>query len=717
MDRKTLTEFLALTVLILAAWGIFYHFMYAGKQQPQPAPAPARQAAAQAQAPPPAQPAPQGQAAAAPEGQEAPAQPAAGNAPAPAPAEQIKPVDVKLENKHLQMTWTNVGAALRTLVLLDKRYRAPYYDKQGKRPPLTLLDAFQPGMLSDTVQKVTFVTHTAPGAPAVRKEVPTADLPYKVVEQGPDHIVFEGTVRDDPDNPLLGKPMLAIRKTVSVKPDAYQYGVSLELTNVSGAPYEVALSLRGAAGIERESLSTRYLGTRVAVQKGPGDYKIIGRSAHKLDVQDRTPNESSRIAWAAVVNHYFVAILRPEDSEWVSNVASDLIEEQALVQASGRWDTSYVRGLRDRRSLAKDATVVIHTEPLDLAPGGSVTKAYTFFTAPKAPSLLAAYGAGADGLIEFGWFGAISRVAVVILNAIHAVLPNYGIAIVILTALVRLMLHPLTRKQQIGMIKMQKLQPQIAELQRKFPDDKQAQTREQMALYQKYGVHPLSGCGPMLLQLPVLIALYRALGSAIQLRHAGFLWINDLSRPDTIYHFSTALPFLQDQLNLLPIIMTAVMFWQQKTMPTPTSEQAQQQQKMMKWMPLMFVFFFYHMSSGLVLYWTLSSAIGIFERWLINRKAASIELKPVGASKRRGRNGAAGKGRPEKNRRPTWLERLQKMAEQQTDAKGRKKKLGACPSAPTPARPAGGRGTGRTPSAAPGRTCPPSAPPSSPAPR
>ena len=230
------------------------------------------------------------------------------------------------------------------------------------------------------------------------------------------------------------------------------------------------------------------------------------------------------------------------------------------------------------------------------------TSRYSFIAAPKERALLAAYGTGAEGLIEFGWFSAVSRVAVGILTAIHVVLPNYGIAILILTGLVRLMLHPLTRKQQIGMIKMQKLQPQIAELQRKYADDKQMQTREQMALFQKYGVHPLSGCGPMLLQLPVLIALYRALGAAIELRHAGFLWISDLSRPDTILHFPISLPLLQDELNVLPVLMAAVMFWQQKSMPTPGSEQAQQQQKMMKWMPLIFVVFFYHMSSGLVLY-------------------------------------------------------------------------------------------------------------------
>jgi len=663
MDKKTLIQFLLLSVLILAGWGIIYYVKYGRLGLPAVLP----------QRPVPQQPAPQQPAPpAAPEQPPAPV-PAvqAVEAPAaPQPEEQVKPVDLKLENKHLQMTWTNVGASLRSLVLLDPRYKAPYYEGDG-RPPLTLLREFQPGMLSDTIEKVTFITHRDPQAPATHTDVPTADKPYKVVEHGPDRIVFERTVSDDRGDVLL------IRKTVSVPPDSYNYDVKLEFQNVSATPYEAAFALRGAAGIEREALATRNLGTRVAIEKGPNDYKIVGRAAQKLNARDDTPNESSRIAWAAVANHYFAAILRPEDSEWVESVASELIVEDDVLQARGRWNTPYLSRIQDRRSLAADATVVINTVPLSLEPGGKTEEAYAFIATPKERSLLAAYGAGAEGLIEFGWFSALSRIAVGILKAIHVVLPNYGIAILILTGLVRLGLHPLTRKQQVSMIKMQKLQPQIAELQRKYADDKQAQTKEQMALFQKYGVHPLSGCGPMLLQLPVLIALYRALGAAIELRHAGFLWISDLSRPDTILHFPISLPLLQDELNVLPVLMAAVMFWQQKSMPTPGSEQAQQQQKMMKWMPLIFVVFFYHMSSGLVLYWTASSAIGIFERWLINRRAASIELKPVGAAKRASRGQAGGPkaaGRPAGAGRPTWLERLQKLVEEKTDSGGRKKK-------------------------------------------
>ena len=373
MDKKTLIQFLAISVLILAGWGTVYYLKYGRLVPPgfvpqRPAPA-ALQQQVQPAPPQPAQPAPQGQVQAAPQ-----EQPPAPDAPQPAPA--AAPVDLTLANKHLQMTWTSLGASLRSLGLRDERYRAPYYDKQGERPPLTLLREFQPGMLSDTIEKVTFITRPDPQGPSVHVDVPTADLVYRVVEHGPDRIVFEGTVSDGQGNQLL------IRKTVSVAPDSYNYDVKLEFRNASAAPYEVAFALRGAAGIEREALATRNLGTRVAVEKGPNDYKIVGRVAAKLDVQDQSPNESSRIAWAAVANHYFAAIMRPEDSEWVESVASDLIVEQDVMQASGRWNTPYLRRITDRRSLAADAAVVINTVPLNLAPGAHADESVQLHRGP-----------------------------------------------------------------------------------------------------------------------------------------------------------------------------------------------------------------------------------------------------------------------------------------------------------------------------------------------
>jgi len=655
MDKKTFAQFLLISTVILLGWWAASYMIYgpAARRAPAPGAVPEQRGAQPAAAARAQEPRPGEEAAPLPEL----AEQAQGQEPAP----EIELV--RLQNEHLQLLWTNAGAALARLTLLDSRFRAPYTEGD-ERPPLTLLRDFQQGLFSDTIEKVTFISKPAPQGPTTRFDVPTAGLPYRIVERGPEKVVFEQTVRGGPGQQLL------IRKTVLLPPDAYHYEVSLEFENLSQSDYQVEFALRGAAGIEREILRTRNLGTRVAVRRGAGDYKIAKRPAPKLDTQDEEPNESSGIVWAAVVNHYFAAVLQPQDPDWISHVDSELVVEEDLVQARGRWNTPTLRRQNNRRALAANAMVVIHTVPVGLGPGQGHRQAYRLIAVPKDKDLLARYDSGMDKLIEFGMFSALSRIALAILNGIHSVLPNYGIAILILTLFVRLILHPLTRKQQISMIKMQKLQPQIAEIQRKYADDKQKQTQEQMALFQKYGVHPLSGCGPMLLQLPVFIALFRALSAAIELRHAGFLWISDLSRPDTIFRFPRSLPILGDEFNLLPLIMAGVMFWQQKGMPTAASEQAQQQQKMMKWFPLFFVLLLYHMPSGLVLYWTVSSGIGLLERWVINRHADRIELRPKGEPKRPARPRPGDVGKP----KMTWMEKLQKMVEEQTDParKGRK---------------------------------------------
>jgi YidC/Oxa1 family membrane protein insertase len=273
-----------------------------------------------------------------------------------------------------------------------------------------------------------------------------------------------------------------------------------------------------------------------------------------------------------------------------------------------------------------------------------------------------------EGLVEYGMLPSVSRIVLHILNGVYWLVPNYGIAILVVTAIVRALLHPMTRKMQIGMAKMQKIQPMVAELQKKYPNDKQKLTQEQLALWRKYGVNPMGGCWPMFLQLPVLFALFGALRAAIELRHAGFLWINDLSMPDRLFTLPFALPLMGTEFNILPILSSVAMFFSQKSATTAaTSDQARQQQAMMKFMPIMLLFFFYRMPSGLCLYFFASMAIGILERKLVERKTANMELRPVGEKPKRGGSRGAAKGSDE-----TWLGKLQRKVDQM-ERKGRGK--------------------------------------------
>lgn len=673
MDKKTFAQFLVVSALVLISWWGLNLLFFAPRQEPQrgqpvrpeqPAPVQAEEPSPETPPAPEAPPTP-------PVPEEDPAQEAVAEPPEPepqtTPAEETPEVveDLELNNQHLSTRWTNVGAALRSLTLLDEDHRAPY-KVDDKRPPLVLLQEFQDGIYSDTVTTVTLAGRRNGRTWTV--DLPADQLVYEVLEQSPDRLVFQAPLTSPEDHHLL------LRKTVTPG-DGYHYNVELEVENASEEPLTVSFALRGPAGIERESLDTRYLGTRVGIEESPGKYDVADRSAGGLNNPDEDPNKSTSIRWAGSVNHYFAAVTMLAETGWVDMVESRAVIEQDIVHARGRWNTPSVRRMTDRRKAAKNGMVVIDMVPQELAPGEAMNRPYKMVAAPKEEEILEVYDAGLRKVVDLGLLPALSRIALVLLNAVHTVVPNYGLAILVLTAFVRLILHPLTRKSQLSFAKMQKLQPQIAELQKQYSDDKEKLAQEQMQLWRKYGVSPLSGCGPLLLQMPVLIALFGALRAAIELRHAGFLWVADLSQPDTLFYLPFELPLLGDQFNLLPIIMAVVMMLNQKYMSPPAaSEQAAQQQKIMKWFPLFFVFILYRFPSGLCLYLTCSTTIGLMERWLIQRKADEIELKPVGAGEKKKQRRSETLAQQKGKKKAGWLEKLQKLAEEQTQARSDKDK-------------------------------------------
>jgi YidC/Oxa1 family membrane protein insertase len=259
----------------------------------------------------------------------------------------------------------------------------------------------------------------------------------------------------------------------------------------------------------------------------------------------------------------------------------------------------------------------------------------SYFVGPKEHARLKRLGEHQGDVMEFGWFSWMCKPLLMILNKIHAVVRNYGLAIILLTALVRIVFWPVTHKSTESMKKMQKLQPLITEIREKHKGDSQKMNQEVMALYKERKVNPMAGCLPMVIQIPVFIALFTVLRSAVELRYASFLWISDLSEPENL--FAGMIPVV-GALNILPLFMTATMVWQQRLTPTAGDPQ---QQKMMMIMPVVMLFIFYSMPSALVLYWSTSQCLAIVQLLVQRRKKDSggesdVEvLPPVGKKARK----------------------------------------------------------------------------------
>ena len=250
-------------------------------------------------------------------------------------------------------------------------------------------------------------------------------------------------------------------------------------------------------------------------------------------------------------------------------------------------------------------------------------RAMAFYAGPKKQELL--WNHGMKDVMEFGMWRWLCYPLVWVLNFFHNIIPNYGVAIILLTFLVRILFWPLTHKSTVGMRKMQEIQPLMKAIQEKFKDNPQRLQQETWALYKEHKVNPMSSCLPMLIQIPVFIALFNVLRSAVELRYAPFLWISDLSEPERL--FASWFP-IGGGLNLLPILMALSTGLQSAF--TPSSGDPKQQRMMMVFMPLMMLFMFYSFPSALSLYWFLSNLISIVQMWWIRKKygspaAASVE--------------------------------------------------------------------------------------------
>lgn len=249
-----------------------------------------------------------------------------------------------------------------------------------------------------------------------------------------------------------------------------------------------------------------------------------------------------------------------------------------------------------------------------IAPGATDTVSHHIFAGPRDQRVLSDLSgtiAGIDETIDYGWFWFLARPMLWVLNALNSIVMNYGIAIIVMTLLLRLLLWPLTRKSYTSMIAMQKMQPEIARIQKLYANDKPRMQMEMLRLYQTHKTSPMSGCLPMLIQIPIFFALYKALLVSVPMRGAHFLWIYDLAAMDPYF--------------ILPILMGATMWLQQYLQSNATkkltsgNDAMAQTQRMMRWMPLIFTVLFAWMPAGLVLYWTVSNLFGILQMYIIKK--------------------------------------------------------------------------------------------------
>ncbi len=327
-----------------------------------------------------------------------------------------------------------------------------------------------------------------------------------------------------------------------------------------------------------------------------GTAVLLDNELNDLDLGDleENPELSGNINWIAYENEYFMSAVIPEEKKGA--------KFSGTLQKSGVVTATHI------------------SAPFELLPSTGITKGYTLFLGPRDIKILNQSGQGLASAIDFGFFDVIAKPLHYVLIFFTRYVKNFGISIILLTIIIKILFWPLTHKSQKSMKEMQKLQPLMAKIREKYKDNKEMMNKELMGLYRTYKVNPMSGCLPMLIQIPVFIALYSVLSSSIELRHEPFaLWIKDLSAPDRLFSFPFSIPFMDPPygIPILTLLMGASMFIQQKMQPM-IGDPAQA--KIMMFMPVMFTVMFINFPSGLVLYWLTQNILSIGQQYRINKK-------------------------------------------------------------------------------------------------
>ncbi|MDO9542335.1 MAG: membrane protein insertase YidC, partial [Kiritimatiellia bacterium] len=450
----------------------------------------------------------------------------------------------------------------------------------------------------------------------------SADDNFKLISDNPEAVVIES-------EKING---LKLTRTIELN-DKHQVIVSDLFANVGVQSCAIPKHAIQLGHMQMSTLDYRmsgmdYLGIDVlAASGGEGVIHWAGKLAKLFKTfmkegempflpKDIAKDENIPIDWVAVKSKFFAQILVPDDGA----AGYSLLAERVTVDGE---DINPALKPKSAEINSVAATVLMASKTLN--GGETFCQTFKLYLGPKKYSILRTLGLHQEDVMEFGMWSPVCKLLLTVLNATYAFIPNYGVAIILLTILIRIIFWPLTHKGTESMKKMQALQPLMAELKAKYKDTPRKMQEETMALYKKNKVNPISGCLPMLVQIPVFIALFVVLRSAVELRFAPFLWVNDLSAPERL--FADILPI---PLNILPIFMAASQAWQQTLMPAAD----QNQQKMMLFfMPAVMLVMFYMMPSALVLYWSANQCIVIVQQLIQKKRTA---MRADAASKKKG---------------------------------------------------------------------------------
>lgn len=382
---------------------------------------------------------------------------------------------------------------------------------------------------------------------------------------------------------------VSVEKQYLFHPDSYLIELKMTVSNRSSTTIKDRPVVKVAQVISDPE-------SRLAFE---GPMALMGNHLEEIKVKDieEKPEISGNFRWVGLTDRYFMTVLIPELAVDGGTLKMEKIGDDMVISS----------------------LVMPETE---IAPGKTHVFDYKAFIGPKDTETLKIANYDLSEAVNFGMFDILAKPFLWIMNQIYKVLPNYGIAIIILTLITKVILWPLGNKSYKSMNDMKRMQPLMAEIREKYKDDKKKMNEETMALYRTYKINPMGGCLPMVVQLPVFFALYRMLYQAIELRHAPFFgWINDLSAPDRLFQFGFSIPFMEPPYGIpvLTIVMGATMFLQQKMSPPPGDPT---QAKMMMFMPLIFTFIFINFSSGLVLYWLINNVFSIGQQYYIQKKFA-----------------------------------------------------------------------------------------------